>query len=145
MCKQTQTKAHTICDTGLSNNPGQTLIIGAMTSVFVYIHIMMPNRAKTTAPPASSILIPSIHSSRKNTNIINDRTNSQRGPRITYSNHRSQKRHFSGLLICKDFKLNIRCGLFCMSRIDIIINGKLHWYQIWCGVRSTAHKRLNKW
>src|SRR5215831_19129580 len=56
---------------------GQTLIIGAMTSVFVYIHIMMPNRA--TAPPASSILIPSIRSSRKNTSIINDRTNNQRG------------------------------------------------------------------
>lgn len=51
---------------GLFNSKwGQTLIIGAMTSVFVYIHIMMPNRAKTTAPPASSILIPSIHSSRK--------------------------------------------------------------------------------
>lgn len=65
---------------GLFNSKwGQTLIIGAMTSVFVYIHIMMPNRAKTTAPPASSILIPSIHSSRKKTNIINDRTNSQRG------------------------------------------------------------------
>ena len=65
---------------GLFNSKwGQTLIIGAMTSVFVYIHIMMPNRAKTTAPPGSSILIRSIHSSRKNTNIINDRTNSQRG------------------------------------------------------------------
>jgi len=65
---------------GLFNSKwGQTLIIGAMTSVFVYIHIMMPNRAKTTAPPTSSILIRSIHSSRKNTNIINDRTNSQRG------------------------------------------------------------------
>ena len=58
---------------------GQTLIIGAMTSVFVYIHIMIPKRAKTTRPPASSILIPSIHSSRKNANTINDRSKSQRG------------------------------------------------------------------
>jgi hypothetical protein len=57
---------------------GQTLIIGAMTSVFIYIYIMMPKRAKITPPPASSILIPSIHSSRKNTNTMNDRTNCQR-------------------------------------------------------------------
>ena len=64
---------------GLFNSKwGQILIIGAMTSVFVYIHIMMPKRAKTATPPASSILIPSIHSSRKNTNIINN-PKSQRG------------------------------------------------------------------
>jgi hypothetical protein len=55
---------------------GQTLIIGAMTSVFVYIYIMIPKRAP---PPASSILIPSIHSSRKNANTIDDRSKSQRG------------------------------------------------------------------
>jgi hypothetical protein len=58
---------------------GQTLIIGAMTSVFVYIHIMMPKRAKTTPPPTSSILMPSVYSSRKNANTINNRSNSQRG------------------------------------------------------------------
>ena len=58
---------------------GQTLIIGAMTSVFVYIHIMMPKRAKTIPPPASSILMPSVYNSRKNANTMNDRSNSQRG------------------------------------------------------------------
>ncbi len=64
---------------GLFNSRwGQTLIIGAMTSVVVYIHIMMPKRAKTTPPStSSSILIPSVYSSRKNT--MNDRSKSQRG------------------------------------------------------------------
>ena len=65
---------------GLFNSRwGQTLIIGAMTSVFVYIHIMMPKRAKTIPAPASSILMPSVYNSRKNANTMNDRSNSQRG------------------------------------------------------------------
>jgi hypothetical protein len=40
---------------------------------------MMPKRAKTIPPPASSILMPSVYNSRKNANTMNDRSNSQRG------------------------------------------------------------------
>ena len=39
MCKQTQTKAHTICDTGLGNNPRQMLtIIKLKTDIAIYYH-----------------------------------------------------------------------------------------------------------
>ena len=41
---------------------GQTLIL--------YIHIMMPKRAKAIPPPASSILMPSVYNSRKNANTM---------------------------------------------------------------------------
>ncbi|MFZ0221208.1 MAG: hypothetical protein WAM42_05870 [Candidatus Nitrosopolaris sp.] len=61
----------------VTNRWGCTLIIGAMTSVFVYIHILMPKRAQTTPPPAS-ILMPSAYNLRKNANTMNDRSNIQR-------------------------------------------------------------------
>ena len=61
-----------------STSWGYALITGAMFSVFVYIHIFMPKREKTTPAATSSLLMPSTSTLGKNANTMNYRKNNQR-------------------------------------------------------------------
>jgi hypothetical protein len=61
-----------------STSWGHTIITGAIISIFVYIHILMPKRDKAIPPAASSLLMPSTSTLRKNANTMNYRNNGQR-------------------------------------------------------------------